>query len=112
MAKDDYFVIVYQILSYLYQRLKRGESMDARMISAESDLYTIPYSYWLYIIENLVDDGYILGPKFLRADGKTQVVCLERTKITPKGIQYLFDNSLLEKAKAFFKDAKEIIPYI
>ena len=41
MAKDDYFVIVYQILSYLYQRLKRGESVDARMISAESDLYTI-----------------------------------------------------------------------
>ena len=46
MAKDDYFVIVYQILSYLYQRLKRGESVDARMISAESDLYTIPRSYW------------------------------------------------------------------
>ena len=25
MAKDDYFVIVYQILSYLSQRLKKGE---------------------------------------------------------------------------------------
>ena len=91
MAKDDYFVIVYQILSYLYQHLKRGESVDARMISAESDLYTIPRSYWLYIMENLVDENFVTGPK---------------------GIQYLCDNSLMEKAKALFKDAKEMIPFI
>ena len=33
MAKDDYFVIVYQIPAYLYQRLKRGEPADGSMIS-------------------------------------------------------------------------------
>ena len=33
MARDDYHVIVYQILSYLYQRLKKGEQVDAKMIS-------------------------------------------------------------------------------
>ena len=112
MAKDDYFVIVYQILSYLYQRLKRGESVDARTISAESDLYTIPRSYWLYIMENLVGEDFVTGPKILHVDGKTQVLGLERAKITPKGIQYLCDNSLMEKAKDLFKDAKEMIPFI
>ena len=28
MAKDDYFVIVYQMPAYLDQRLKHGEPMD------------------------------------------------------------------------------------
>ena len=107
MAKDDYFVIVYQILSYLYQHLKRGESVDARMISAESDLYTIPRSYWLYIMENLVDENFVTGPKILHVDGKTQVLSLERAKITPKGIQYLCDNSLMERRKPFLRMPKK-----
>lgn len=37
---------------------------------------------------------------------------LEETIITPKGIEYLFENSLLEKAKRTLKDAKEIIPFV
>ena len=36
MEKDDYHVIVYQILSYLYQRLKKGEPVDASMLAPES----------------------------------------------------------------------------
>lgn len=30
MAKDDYFVIVYKILSYLYVQLKSGEDVDEK----------------------------------------------------------------------------------
>ena len=30
MAKDDYFVLVYKILAYLYTVLKEGRSPDAR----------------------------------------------------------------------------------
>lgn len=28
MAKDDYFVIVYKILAYLYMKLKNGEEIE------------------------------------------------------------------------------------
>lgn len=28
MAKDDYYVIVYKILAYLYVQLKKGESVE------------------------------------------------------------------------------------
>ena len=31
MAKDDYFVLVYKILAYLYTVLKEGRSPDAKM---------------------------------------------------------------------------------
>ena len=40
MAKDDYHVIVYQILAYLYQRLKKGERVDALMLEQDN-----PYRY-------------------------------------------------------------------
>ena len=30
MAKDDLHVIVYQILSYLYQQMKEGREVDER----------------------------------------------------------------------------------
>ena len=33
MAKDDYHVIVYQILAYLYAQLKAGEDPDEAMLS-------------------------------------------------------------------------------
>ena len=32
MAKDDYHVIVYQMLSYMYQCLKKGIAMECKMI--------------------------------------------------------------------------------
>lgn len=33
MAKDDYYVIVYQILSYLYRTLKEGTEVDPKMLT-------------------------------------------------------------------------------
>ena len=38
MAKDDYFYVVYRILSYLYQCLKRGHRPDITRISYGGDL--------------------------------------------------------------------------
>lgn len=37
---------------------------------------------------------------------------LEECVITPAGIAYLCDNSLIEKAKACLKDLKEIMPFV
>ena len=53
MAKDDYHVIVYQILSYLYQRLKKGEPVDVSMLAPDSPLFKVNKRYWAYIIYNL-----------------------------------------------------------
>ena len=39
MAKDDFHVIAYQILSYLYQSLKRGEMVSPALLSAESTYF-------------------------------------------------------------------------
>lgn len=41
MARDDYYVIVYQILAYLYQKLKKGQDIDPKEISNNCTLFKI-----------------------------------------------------------------------
>ena len=114
MAKDDFHVIVYQILSYLYQRLKKGEDVDPRQISVNSDFFHINKRYWSYIMANLYRMGMIDGISLLEIDNAEPTVTgLDRCYITPAGIEYLTENSTIAKAKEFFKEAKDyIIPFI
>lgn len=64
MAKDDYFVLAYRILSYLYACFKAGEQPDMDCISA--DVLHIPVGYWFNIMRSLTEEGYIVGLVFLR----------------------------------------------
>lgn len=61
MAKDDYHVIVYQILSYLYDCLKKGMDPDPKQISCRSEFFSINERYWSYIMVSLLDYGFIEG---------------------------------------------------
>ena len=114
MAKDDFHVIVYQILSYLYQRLKKGEQVQVAMIECSSPMFSkINKSYWAYIVYHMSDAGLIEGVTFVNIDGLDTPLAteLEKCRITPRGIEYLCDNSFMEKAKAFLKEIKEIVPF-
>lgn len=113
MAKDDYHVIVYQILAYLYQRLKKGETADESMLKHDGHLFKIDKSYWAYIIFNMYETGLITGVSFVYIDGLNVPLAAELNEccITPAGIEYLCDNTFMEKAKRFLKDVKEIVPF-
>ena len=97
MAKDDYFVIVYQVLKYLYDTLKQGYQPDPDKLTA--DYLGINRYYWGYIIQSLLDEGFIKGVKIIPTKDGLVASRFEGMQITPKGIQYLFDNSLMEKVK-------------
>lgn len=120
MAKDDFHVIVYQILSYLYQCLKNGAEVDTKMLAADSSYFTIygkPLSdrYWCYILWQIQRMGLIEGVIF---SGRVDNYPFERPlrwegcMITPTGIEYLTDNSFLQKVKEFLKDVKAITPFV
>ena len=116
MAKDDYHVIVYQILSYLYQQLKSGAPVDEQMLSAEA-LFGINEKYRGYILKNLLNDGYVTGfvakeSKYINQQTSLHFLNLDECEITPKGIEYITDNSFLNKAKEFFKDVKSMAPFV
>jgi len=119
MAKDDYHVIAYQILAYLYQCLKAGKDVDPRMLSVDSDYFkvngqNINERYWAYIIHNLQRYGMIEGAVFADIDSLRYPypVNWDNCMITPTGIEYLTDNSFLAKAKGFLKEAKAIAPFV
>ena len=113
MAKDDYFVLVYRILTYLYYCLKEGIKPDMEYLTYNTKYFPICESYWKYIIENMFADGYIsgvaVGKGLNRGVGKIKVIDM---KITPRGIEYLEDNSNMQKAKEFLKSIKEIVAFI
>lgn len=112
MARDDYYVIAYKILAYLYVQLKKGERIEPEMLVHDGSLFQINRLYWVYIIKNLLDQGYIRGisnPEI--GEGYYIKDQLADCEITPKGIDYLCDNNLMEKAKRFLKDVKEITPF-
>ena len=113
MSKDDYFVLVYRILTYLYYCLKEGIAPDMEYLTFNTKYFPICESYWEYIIEHMFADGYISGVAVAKGlnkgVGKIKIIDI---KITPKGIEYLRDNSNMEKAKEFLKSIKEIVPFI
>ncbi|MEG2652723.1 MAG: YjcQ family protein [Ruthenibacterium sp.] len=113
MAKDDYNIIVYKILAYLYAQLKAGADIDAAIISANGPLFCIHARYWAYVLENLQAQGHIRGLVITKPWGSDTIVQgLSDCEITPDGIAYLCENSLMEKTKQFLKDIKEITPLI
>ena len=63
MARDDYHVVVYQILAYLYVQLKAGEKINIELLQADSNYLPFNPVYWSYIIENLCNQGFVRGVK-------------------------------------------------
>lgn len=118
MAKDDYHVIVYQILAYLYQCLKAGKDVDPELLKPASMYFKINgqdinYRYWNYIIYHLYESGLVEGIILVKVDGLQYPypADLSECAITPKGIEYLTDNSFITKAKEFLKDVNAIVPF-
>lgn len=110
MAKDDYFVIVYRILTYLYECFKQGEAPDISLFGP--DALGINNGYWGNIMESLLSEGYIKGIAVLPRMGGGFGIKLLELRITQKGIEFLQDNSKMAKARNFLKTFKETIPGI
>ncbi len=107
MAQDDYHVIVFRILEYLYKCLKEGKKVDAAMLEYDSDLIRASNEdYWRFIICNIQESGYIKGIVFLEQGGASYPMPskLSRCTITPEGIEYFFDNKFLQKVRRVIRD--------
>lgn len=109
MAKDDYFVLVNKLLRYLYNCLKTGDAPRWDILSPGTKDFPIGEEYFLYMLLHLLADGYIEGVVEVRRVGRP-VKIKETTgiSITPKGIDYLEENSTMKKATEFLGQAGEI----
>ena len=55
MAKNDYFVVVYRILTYLYSCFMTGEPPDMAMFGP--DALGINSGYWTNVMESISNEG-------------------------------------------------------
>jgi hypothetical protein len=111
MSKDDYYVIAYRFLKYLYDCLKQSKSPNIEVLDAE--FFDIDDEYWEYIIKNLYEEGFVEGITLVPVLNRKNPLIkgLNNIRITPKGISYLFENSLFQKIKGTVKDIADILPF-
>ncbi|MBQ7314927.1 MAG: hypothetical protein IJW83_02870 [Clostridia bacterium] len=112
MAKDDFFKIVYALLTELYACKKEGCKVNPQDISPER--FGINEGYLLDILAELLNEGYIKGILMRKTKG-TGSYCvggLEDIDITMKGIEYLQDNSMMNKVRNILQELKNLIPGI
>ena len=101
MPRDDYFVIVYRILKYLYGRFQEGEAPNPDKFNAEA--FDVAPGYWANILESMNDDGYVKNLVLIPRVGGAPGIRTDNLKITSFGIRYLEYDEDMQKAKELLK---------
>ena len=118
MASNDYFVVIYYILKYLYECMKSGVKPDEDVLNLSKYKVKLNDEYIKTIYKNIYKDGYIDGLNIvsvprLGSDENTEFIRdYKEIRITSKGIEFLTDNSMMAKAKEFIKDFGSLLPWV
>lgn len=112
MAKngtDDFFEIVYIILTELYACMKKG--VNANLDAISCDRFGINPGYMMEILWNLKEKNYITGIQINTSEAGTRLInSYDKIKITMDGIEYLQDNSKMKKIYEKVKQIRDLIP--
>lgn len=106
MTHADMPVVVYKILSYIYDREKQGIRVERAEIAHYSELLDIPYPYWENVIEDLVEKKLVRGV-YVRHHVTNTEISISDPSITLDGVQFLEENAMMRKAYNFLRDDKE-----
>ena len=111
MAKDDYFVISFKILAYLYAVLKGKEIFSKQKYDKAIGKKELNEEYLNRIYKMMSDDGLIEEVVFTKAWGNVYIPLFEENElqITSKGIQFLEENDSMKKAGNFLQDKADVI---
>lgn len=101
MAKDDYNVIVFKILTYLYGCLQRKYTFDNTAFLKVLITQDIAEEYLTDILRYMQDEELIAGLVFTRAWGGEYLLANDYgdMRITPTGVRYLLENGTMAKIK-------------
>lgn len=103
----DNFKVIYRILRYLEKAMDYDEA-DTSFISAAA--LKISEQRWAAIMEMLVNEGYVVGLPVSRSRDGEVVISESNPRITLRGLEYLSENSLMQKAAKIAKGIAEVIP--
>lgn len=111
MAKDNYDVVVYKVLLYLYACLKRKAVFDEATFRKTVGGDAVNDDYLDDVLHMMSQEGLIKGMAFTKAWGSTYMAISDPSdmKITVKGIQYLQDNDKMKKVENFLLESCDIV---
>lgn len=111
MAKDDYHIIAYKILLYLYAVLKRKISFNKTAFDKAIGKEYITDEYLADIIRMMQKQELIDGAVFMNTWGNVYILIsdISDLSITPLGIEYLSTNSLMQKVKNTLLQTVDIV---
>lgn len=111
MAQDDMHVVMYKILSYLYDCMKSGVEPNRSLFAHDSDMLGIPRPYWVAVMVELSERKLVKGVGVLRGSNSVDIA-LHRPTVTLEGVEFIQENSMMRKAYNFLKDAKALLPFM
>ena len=91
------FKIIYKILKYLEAAMDVA-APDMTPIKAEA--LGLSEDRWKALLLMLHKEGYIEGLVYKQYIGESSLLLVDRVKITLKGLEYLEENSLMQKINA------------
>ncbi len=99
MAKDDYDVITFKVLIYLYAVLKRKIPFKERTIEKLIEKQEISDEYFTDVLRMMQEDELIRGLVFTATWGSNYIIAndLIDMHITTTGIRYLKENSMMKR---------------
>ena len=112
MAQDDMHVIMYKILAYLYDCMKKGIQPQESQIRPGGIIGSIPELYWARIMEELSDNYLVKGIGIIHVYSGDIIVNLNDPTVTFAGVEFLQENSMMKKAAKFLKEAKSTLPFL
>lgn len=110
MAKDDYDVLVFKILTYLYACLKGKAFYDPDVVE-KTVFQGVNEPYRAYILRHMAGSGLIEGYRYTHAWGNVYVSLtdLSECQITPEGITFLKENSTMKKVLSALQESGDMI---
>lgn len=101
MASDDYDFLVFKILTYLYACFRRRSHFDEIVFRKKLITSIVSEEYLTDVLRFMTREKLIEGLTFVNAWGGEYVLANDYSdmEITPNGIRYLLENSVMQQIK-------------
>lgn len=106
MAQNDMYVVMYKILCYLYDCMKKDKEPDSEFGYVALG---IPERYWTDIMHELFRKHFISGVMVAPCGTDVKIV-LRRPRVTMEGVAFMQENTMMSKARDFLVTTKSVLP--
>lgn len=108
--QDDFNILVFKILTYLYACLKGKAFYDPAVVE-KTVFQGVNEPYRAYILRHMANSGLIEGYRYMHAWENVYVSLtdLSECQITPDGITFLKENSTMKKVLSVLQESGDVI---